>query len=716
MLQAVFVAAVVVAAAGLAACTHAVAADPAPSPERPNPLLMPWAGPHGGVPPLDRLRVDDFAPALQAGMALQRRDIAAITANCAQPDFANTVLALERSGDLLWRARSMFRLWANSLSTPAMRQLERQMAPQIAAHNDEMTQNLQLFRRIESVVQSAEMRRLTPEQQRLVWLYRTDFIKQGARLDPAAKQAVARINQRLAALQTEFSQNLLADEQKQALVVTDADDLVGLMPADVAALAQEARRRGLADRWVVANVRSAMEPFLSRSLRRAQRETAWRMWARRGELDEAHDNHRVIREILALRAERSTLMGFATYAHWKLSDTMAREPQATLDLMLKVWQPAVGQLRQQILQMQGIADAEQDAAGEPRFLLEPWDLRHYAQKLRKLQYDFDAAQLTPYLQLDAVRKAMFWAAGQLYGLRFEPVQGVPVFHPEVAVYRVRGRNGQHVGLWFFDPYARDGKQSGAWMQSYRAQQRLGGPVTAIVSNNANFRPGRAGEPVRISWDEATVLFHEFGHALHALLSDVTYPGLSRMFSVPDFDEVPAMANESWLATAPVLSRLVDAAGQQLPQALVDKLLRARNFDIPFAQAEFLASALLDMKLHLVPGGAVGDLRAFEKSVLEGLGMPAAIVARHRIPQFGHVFSGEYYAAGYYGYLWAEVLAHDVFAAFVQAGDPFDVATARRYRKTMLSVGNTVDPGDAFRRFRGRDPQPDALLKAKGLAP
>jgi peptidyl-dipeptidase Dcp len=713
MLRTLLAAAVV--GAVTTASTLAIAAETAPPAERDNPLLAPWAGPYGGVPPLDRLRVEDFPPALQAGMALQRRDIAAITANPASPSFANTVLALERSGDLLRRARSMYFLWTASLNSPAMRQLEREVQPQLAAYNDELNQNAALFQRIEVVYQSAEMKRLTPEQQRLVWSYRTAFVKQGARLDPAAKHRVAEINQRLAALQTEFSQNLLADEQKEALVIADVADLAGLTPADVAALVQEAQRRGLKDRWVVANTRSAMEPFLSRSPRRALCEQAWRMWTYRGEMGEAHDNNRVVSEILALRAERSRLMGFATYAHWKLSDTMAREPQATLELMLKVWWPAVEQLRQQIAQMQAIADAEQDAAGASRFALQPWDLRYYAEKLRKAQYDFDAEQLTLYLQLDKVREAMFWAAGRLYGLRFEPVQGVPVFHPDVTVYRVLGPDGHHVGLWYFDPYARDSKSSGAWMQSYRPQQRMAGDVTPIVSNNANFRHGRPGEPVLVSWVDAVTMFHEFGHALHGLLSDVTYPRLAGPFSVSDFGEVPAMVNEYWLPTAPVLGRLVDAAGHPLPQALVDKLLRAQNFDIPFARTEFLASALLDMRLHLVPGGAVGDLRAFEKSALDELGMPSAIVARHRIPQFGHVFSDEGYAAGYYGYLWADVLARDVFGAFVEAGDPFDTATAKRYLKTMLSVGNTADPGEAFRRFRGRDPQADALLKAEGLA-
>ncbi len=684
---------------------------------RPNPLLMPWAGPDGGVPPFDRIRVEDFAPALEAGMAAQRREIAAITAQRALPTFENTVLALERSGQLLQRVQVAYGVWTGSLSTPAMQQVERRMQPRLAAFNDEIGQNVQLFRRIDAVYRSPQMKRLTPEQQRLVWFYRTGFVKQGATLDAAAKRRVAAINQRLAVLATEFGQHLLADEEQGGLVIDQAGDLEGLGAADVDAAAQVAARRGQAGRWVIANTRSAMEPFLARSPRRALRERAWRLWAYRGDQGDARDNNRIVAEILALRAERSRLMGFASFADWKLSDSMAQRPQATLDLMQQVWGPAVAQLREQLAAMQALADAEADAAGRPRFAIEPWDLRYYAEKLRHARYDFDTDELTPYLQLDRVREAMFWAAGRLYGLRFEPVRDVPVFHPDVTVYRVLGPQDRRVGLWYFDPYAREGKSSGAWMSSYRTQNRLfGADVRPIVSNNANFKPGRPGEAVLITWDDAVTMFHEFGHALHGLLSDTTYPSLAGPNAVQDFGEVPSMVNEYWLTAEEVLGRLVDASGRPLPPALIEKLRRARHFDVPFSKTEFIASAWLDMRLHLRPDGRVGDLRGFEQDELRALGMPTAVVARHRIAQFAHVFASEGYAAGYYGYLWAEVIARDLFDAFVEAGDPFDAATARRYRETMLSVGNAVDPGEAFRRFRGRAPRAEALLRAQGLAP
>ncbi|MEK8033725.1 M3 family metallopeptidase [Ideonella sp. DXS29W] len=692
-----------------AAPAPARAAQAAAAPRAGNPLLADWAGPYGGVPPFDRVRVEHFAPALMAGMAAHRREIAVITGNPAPPTFENTVLALERSGELLHRVRVFYGVWTGSLSSPALQKVQRQMEPRLAAFEDELAQNARLFQRIEAVYRSDEMKQLSPEQQRLVWSYRHDFDKQGARLGPAEKRRVAAINQRLAVLATDFSQNLLADEGGQGLVIDNEADLAGLGAGDIEAAAMEAKQRGLKGRWVIANTRSAMEPFLSRSPRRALREKAWRLFVGRGDNGDAHDNNRIVSEVLALRAERSKLMGFDTYAHWKLSDTMAHEPQAAIDLMLKVWGPAVAQVRQQVADMQALVDEEKGG-----FQIQPWDYRYYVEQLRKRQLDFNVDELTPYLQLDKVREAMFWAAGRLYGLRFERVSDVPVFHADVSVYRVLDAQGGHVGLWYFDPYAREGKNSGAWMDSYRAQGRLGGEVRPIVSNNSNFKRGRAGEPVFITWDDAVTMFHEFGHALHGLCSDVTYPSLAGPRSVLDFGEFPSQVNEYWLPTPPVLAMLVNEAGESLPPALVAKIERSKNFDKGFWKVEFLASALLDMKLHL-EGATPVDPRAFEKKTFAELGMPAAMAARHRIPQFGHVFAGDGYAAGYYGYLWAEVLSHDAFGAFIEAGDPFDAKVARRYRDTVLAVGHTVDPAQAFRNFRGRDPEVGALLRADGFA-
>ena len=693
----------------------ASAAWAAPLPQG-NPLLEPWSGAYGGVPPFDKIRVEHFEPALEAGMAAQRREIAAIAGNAAPATFSNTVLALERSGQVLKQVEVLHDLWNGSLSTPAMQEVRRRMEPKLAAFNDEISQNPRLFRRIEQVYRSGEMKRLSPEQQRLVWSYRTDFVKHGAMLTPAAKGRVAAINQRLAVLYTDFSQNLLAEEGGQGVVIGEHADLAGLGEGDIEAAAQEATRRGLVGRWVIANTRSAVEPFLTLSPRRALRERVWRLFVNRGDNGDAHDNNGIVREIVALRQERARLLGFPSFAHWQLSDTMAARPQAALDLMGQVWQPTVARLRGQVAEMQQLANAEAQAAGQAPFVLEPWDFRYYAEKLRRAEYDFDAGELTPYLQLDKVREAMFWAAGRLYGISFEPVLDVPVFHPDVTVWRVSGRDGAFVGLWYFDPYAREGKNSGAWMSSFRSQNRLfGADVRPTVSNNSNFKRGKPGEPVLVTWDDAVTMFHEFGHALHGLLSDATYPSLAGPGSLLDFGEFPSQVNEYWLPTPPVLAMLVNQAGQPLPKALVDKLDRGRHFDRPFFELEYLASALLDMKLHLLDKPPA-DLRAFERDTLAELGMPSAVVPRHRIAQFGHAFSGEDYAAGYYAYLWAEVLSRDAFEAFTDARDPFHAATAKRYLQTVLSAGNTVDPSEAFRRFRGRDPQVAPLLRAHGYAP
>ena len=687
----------------------------APKDDRSNALLTPWRGPHGGLPPLDEVRVENFVPALEAAMAVQRKDVAAIAAGPQAPTFANTVEALEHSRQLYRRVWVVYFLWRSSMNSPAMQEVERRMEPRLAAFADEINQNQRLFERIDAIHQSAELKRLTPEQRRLVWLYRTTMIKQGARLTPADKVRVAEINQRLAVLRTAFSQNVLADEQSPALVIDDPSDLTGLSAADVDGAAREAARRATPDRWVIVNTRTAVESFLINSPRRVLREKAWRAFSMRGDGEGARDNPRIAAEILVLRTESAKLLGFDTYADWRLSDAMASKPRVTIDLMMRVWQPAVAQARTQIAAMQKLADTDPSFASGADRTIQPWDVLYYREKLRLATYDFDFSALAPYLQFDKVRDAMFWAAGTLYGLSFRPVSGVPVIDPDVSVYEVLGPRERHVGLLYMDPFARPGKASGAWMRVYRLQQRMIGNVTPLVSLNLNYRKGKPGEPLLISWDNAKTLFHEFGHVLHGLSSTTIYPSLAGPISVSDFGEVPAIANEYWLTTGPVLAQLVDQQGRPLPRALLDKLQRSEQFDKPLDRAFFLASALLDMNMHLDASTAATDLRTFERQTLAALGAPPAVLPRHRIAHFNHVFAGEFYAANYYGYLWADVLARDIFGAFVEAGDPFDATVASRYLKTMLSVGNTVDPGEAFRRFRGRDPSPDHLLRGEGLA-
>ena len=674
-----------------------------------NVLLAEWTGPYGGLPPFDKIKVDDFTPALTAAMEETRKEIDNIADNPAAPSFDNTIVAMERAGQRMERVSTLYGIWGTSMKDAAFRKVQQAMAPKLSAFRDETNHNSKLFARIKAVYDARETSGLNPEQKRLAWSYYTRFVQQGAQLSDAQKTRMSEINQRLASLYTKFSQNELADEEEHVLVIDKQADLAGLPKQVIDGAAEEAKKRKMDGKWAFANTRSAMEPFLTYAKSRKLREEAFKMWASRGDNGDAHDNNAIVVEILKLRLERSNLMGYPTYAHWHLADTMAKDPQAAMDLMLKVWKPATAQVKKDVAEMQAVVKKEGGG-----FELAPWDYRYYAEKVRKAKYDLDLNEVTPYLQLEHIREAMFWAAGQLYGFSFALVKDVPTFHDGMSVYQVLGRDGTPVGLWYFDPYARAGKNSGAWMNAYRPQQKLDGPITTIVSNNANFIEGKPGEPVLISWDDAKTMFHEFGHALHGLNSDVTYPSLSGTRTARDFVEFPSQINENWLPTPEVLNFLVNAKGEKMPPALLAKIEKAKNFNQGFMTTEYLASAIVDMKLHLA-GDKVTDPREFEKVTLAELGMPKEIVMRHRIPQFGHVFSGEGYATGYYGYLWAEVLDHDAFEAFTEAGGPYDKAVAKRLHDTIMSVGNTVDPAEAFRNFRGRDPKPDALLKARGFS-
>jgi peptidyl-dipeptidase Dcp len=587
------------------------------------------------------------------------------------------------------------------------------MAPRLAAFSDRITQNEALFRRIEAVYNSPRKSSWTPEQQRLAWRYYTNFVRAGARLDATAKARLSQINQRLAGLYTNFGQNVLKDETDQFIVLRDTAELAGLPQSLRDAAAAAATARTMQGAWLINNTRSSIDPFLTYSTRRDLREKAWRMFVNRGE-EGATANHEIIREILKLRAERANLLGYPTHAHWRLENAMAATPERAMQLMEAVWTPAVARVRQEVADMQAVANAER--AG---ITIEPWDYRFYAEKVRKERYDLDQNQVKPYLQLDRLREGMFWVAGELFGFAFRPVENVPVYHPDVTVYEVTDRaSGRHVGLWYFDPYARAGKRSGAWMNAYRNQERYAGEITTIVSNNSNFVKGQPGEPVLISWDDATTLFHEFGHALHGLSSNVNYPSLSGTAVARDYVEFPSQLLEHWLSTPQVLQRFAVhyQTGEPIPQQLVDRIKRAATFNQGFATVEYLASALIDMKLHLA-GTADIDPRAFERETLAQMGMPREIVMRHRTPQFGHVFAGDGYSAGYYSYLWSDVITADAAEAFLEApGGLYDPGVARRLRENIFSIGNTIDPAEGYRRFRGRDPAVEALMRKRGFAP
>ncbi len=584
------------------------------------------------------------------------------------------------------------------------------MAPRLAAFNDRITQNEALFRRIQAVYDARETSGLTPEQKRLAWYYHNRFVRAGARLGAPAKARLSEINQQLAGHFTRFSQNVLGDENEGTLVLRSPAELAGLPQSLKDAAASAGAARNQPGTWIITNTRSSVDPFLTYSERRDLREKAWRMFVNRGDNGDARDNNAAIRQILQLRAERAKLLGYPTHAHWRLENAMAGTPERAMELMEGVWKPAVARVRQEVADMQALATRE-----GANIKIEPWDYRFYQEKVRKARYDLDQNQVKPYLQLDRLREGMFWVAGELFGFQFAPVTGVPVYHPDVTVYRVTDRaSGRQVGLWYFDPYARPGKRSGAWMNAYREQSRFDGEITTLVSNNSNFVKGEPGQPVLVSWDDATTLFHEFGHALHGLSSSVSYPSLSGTAVARDYVEFPSQLMEHWLSTPQVLQRfaLHYQTGQPIPQELVDRIKRASTFNQGFATTEYLSSALVDMKLHLA-GSRDIDADAFERATLAELGMPAELVMRHRTPQFGHVFASDGYSAGYYSYLWSDVLTADAAEAFTEAGGFYDPAVAARLR-TLLSAGNTVDPADAYRAFRGRDPSVDALMRKRGF--
>jgi peptidyl-dipeptidase Dcp len=697
-------------AASAAATATAVAALPHAAAAQANPLLAPWTGPYGGVPPFDKVKVADFEAALDAAMAQEWAQVETIAANSAPPTFDNTLGALELSGDANNRVQTIYGIWSGTLSTPEVREVDKKVGPKLAAHSDRILQNAALFRRVDAVYQARDAAKLTPEQKRLTEVRWNAFVRNGAKLSPEAKARVAAINTELAGAFTTFNQNLLHDENEYDLFLSEAD-LAGV-PADVrAAMGADAKAKGRPGQFVIVNTRSSVDPFLTYAERRDLREKVWKTFYNRGDNGDAYDNNAIIRRILKLRAGRARLYGYPTHAHWRLANnSMAQTPEAAMALMMRVWPSAIARVREEVAEMQAIAD--KDGGGVK---IAPWDYRFYAEKVRAARYDLDMNAVKPYLQMDRLRDGMHWAAGQLYGFSFTQVSGVPVQHPDVTVWEVK-RGPQHIGLWYFDPYARTGKRSGAWMNAYRNQQAYGGKVTTIVSNNANFVKGPPGQPVLVSWDDARTMFHEFGHALHGLNSAVTYPSLSGTRVFRDYVEFPSQVNEHWLPTKEVLNRFAvhHQTGKPIPAELVEKIARAHTFRTGFDVTEYLASALIDMKLHLA-GDADIDPDAFERDELARLGMPAELPMRHRTPQFQHIFASDGYSAGYYSYLWAEVIALDAAEAFEEApGGYYDKAVAKRLHDNVMAVGNTVDPAVAYRRFRGRDPDVKAYLRDKGF--
>lgn len=677
-----------------------------------NPLLNDWKGKYGGVPAFSEYKTSQFESAITTAIAEKLREIDRIANAALPPDFQNTIAELERSGKRLAQVKAIFDIYSSNLNSPEFEAIEATITPKLSEVNNQIYQNKKLFDRIAAIYNSPALKKLTPEQQRLVQVYYQNFVREGALADSKSKERIAAINKELAGLFTKFSQNQLADENNQYLVLTNETDFDGLPPELAAAARSEAKERKLPSLGCIANTRSSIEPFLTFSSQRELREKAFRLFVNRGDNPNSNNNNETVVKILQLRAEKAKLLGFDNFASWSLSNTMAKKPERTLELMLAVWEPAIAKVLEDVAAMQKIVESEGES-----FDIEPWDYRYYAELVRKAKFDVDANQIKPFLQMEKLREGMFWVAGEIFNLSFKQVFDVPVFHPDVRVWEVSNTlTGKPVGLWYFDPFARKGKRSGAWMTAYREQSRFNGEVLTLVSNNCNFIKGAAGEPLLISWDDASTLFHEFGHALHGLCSDVNYPSLSGTNTPRDYVEFPSQILERWLATPEVLNKfaLHYQTGEPMPLELVKRIEAAATFNEGFSTVETISSALLDMYLHQLERPTI-DPKVFEKETLDALLMPREIVMRHRIPQFGHIFSGDDYAAGYYGYLWADAISADATEAFTVDGKGlYDKEVAKRLVKYVFSVGNSIDPEVAYPMFRGKKSSTDALMRARNF--
>jgi peptidyl-dipeptidase Dcp len=668
-----------------------------------NALLAPWTTPFG-LPPFEAVTDEDWMPAVDEALSEAREAVAAITAGGEAPTFENTVLALELADRTLGRVLGAFWAAAGADANPAREAIERDLAPKLSAYGSEITQNRPLFDRIEALWDARATLGLSPEEERVLMLTHRGLVRAGARLEGAEAERMTEIKSRLSTLGTRFSQNLLADERAWTMPLAEAD-LEGL-PDFVAAAARAAGEAAGAGGPVVTLSRSLIVPFLQFSPRRDLRQRAFEAWVARGANGGETDNRAVAAEMLALREERARLLGFASFADWKLETEMARTPEAVKDLLMEVWRPA----REAALRDADVLEAmlRADGFAGP---LEPWDWRFYAERRRAAEHDLDEAAIKPFLRLDNMIEAAFACASRLFRLQFRPAEG-PRYHPDVRMWEVT-REGRHVALFVGDHFARASKRSGAWCSAMRSQSRMAGDVRPIVVNVCNFARPAEGAPALLSWDDARTLFHEFGHALHQMLSDVTFESISGTSVARDFVELPSQLYEHWLEVPAVLEDFArNERGEPMPEALRDRLLAARTYDMGFSTVEYLASALVDMAFH--DGPAPADPMQRQAEVLEAIGMPRAIRMRHATPHFQHVFAGDGYSAGYYSYMWSEVMDADAFAAFEERGDPFDPALARSLEANILSRGGSDDEAALFVAFRGRMPGVEALLRGRGL--
>ena len=673
-----------------------------------NPLLSSWTDPFG-LPPFGAIKPVHFGPAFEVALARHRTEIDSITANPASPSFGNTIAALEKSGRDLERVANVFFALAGADTGEEIEAVEREVSPLLARHNNAIYLNRSLYARVADLYRRNDALGLAPEQARVLERYHTRFVRAGAALEQPKQDRLAAINERLASLGTQFGQNVLADEKAYVLLLQESD-LAGLPGFARDAARAAAAERGKRGKYAITLARSSVETFLQFSARRDLREKAFQAWIGRGESGGATDNRALIAEMVALRAERAKLLGFASFADYRLDDQMAKRPAAARALLDEVWTRARAKAQTERDALQRLIATEGG-----NFALAPHDWRYYAEKRRKAEFDLDEAEIKPYFRLDRMIEAAFETARRLFGLTFAPVD-VPLYHPDARAWNVTDKDGRHVGLFIGDYFARTSKHSGAWMTSLRDQEKLVADTRPIILNICNFSKPADGEPALLSFDDARTLFHEFGHGLHGLLSNVTYPLLAGTAVVSDFVELPSQLFEHWLEVPEILQKYARHAvtGEPMPQALLDRLLATRTYNQGFATVEYTACALLDLDLHGLSDASGLDVARFERDDLARIDMPAEIAMRHRLPHFQHLFSGGGYAAGYYSYMWSEVLDADAFEAFAETGDAFDPATAKRLHDYIYSAGNLRDPAEAYKAFRGRLPAVDALLRKRGL--
>tara|TARA_B110001452_G_scaffold201331_1_gene171399 strand:- start:1351 stop:3483 length:2133 start_codon:yes stop_codon:yes gene_type:complete len=676
-----------------------------------NILLQEWQGPYGGVPAFDKMDVKDIQAAVEKGMELNLSEIEAIANSSEEPTFENTIEEMERSGSDFGRVFAYYGIMSSNVSTPEFREIQSNLAPKLSVFSSTISQNKALFTKIKTVYNASLITPLEADKQRVTALTYNSFAMKGAELDSENKLRYAAIDKELSTLYNTFSDNVLHDEENYVTFLTE-NQLAGLSEGFVKSAAAIANEKGKEGFYAITNTRSSMSPFLTYSKNRELRKTVWTNYYSRGDNGGEYDNNNIIAEILKLRRERVELLGYKNYAEWRLQDRMAKTPKNALALMEAVWPASIARVHEEVEDMQSVADANRDG-----ITIEPWDYRYYAEQVRVDKYDLNSDEVKQYLQLDKLRDAMFYVAGRLFNYNFSPVAegSVPVYQEDVKVWEVTDKDsGTHIGLWYLDPYARQGKRSGAWATTYRSHTTFDGKKTVLASNNSNFVKPAAGEALLVSWDDATTFFHEFGHALHFFSSNVKYPTLNG--GVRDYTEFQSQLLERWLSTDEVINQFLVhyKTGVRIPQELVAKIKKAATFNQGFGTTEYLASALMDMKLHLADPAGI-DVNLFEKRTLAKLKMPSELPMRHRTPHFGHVFSGEGYATAYYGYMWADVLTADAAEAFQEApGGFYDKDVANRLVKYLFEPRNSTDPEEAFRLFRGRDAKIEALMRDRGF--